>query len=462
MNNRPFKLFFSGIGGSGMSAIAGFMADKGNIVMGSDRVFDENPAHPLFGLLKAKGITIVPQNGKGINNALDLVIFSTAVEHDQPEYQIIQSLCLPMKTRPEYLAEIIKKFKTIAVSGTSGKSTASGLLSFLMHKLGLKPNFIGGGRVKNFKTEINAGNSIAGESDLMVIEACESDGTIVNYLPKNSILLNLDLDHHSIERTSEMFEIFLRQTSGIKIVNADDSNIKKIKIQNAVTFSIDNPSDYKADNVLILPLNSTFTLNGTTFSLSLPGKHNIYNSLSAIAMLSEMGTALEDIASVLPEFSGIERRFDIHLNNQNHLVIDDYAHNPHKISSLMQTVRNIKNGICYIFQPHGYAPAKMMKNEYIAAFASNLRETDHLILLPIFYAGGTVSKDISSHDIADGVRAKGKSADAVDERRAILERLDEWSNYVVFGARDETLSDFAREIANLLNPSNAVAGHGKT
>ncbi len=456
MLNKPSKIFFSGIGGSGMSAIAGFMADRGNIITGSDRTFDENPSHALIDLLKRKGITIVHQDGTGINSEFDLIVFSTAVEKSQPEYQTAQSLRLPIKTRPEYLFDITKEFKTIAVSGTSGKSTTSGLLAFLMHKLGLMPNFIGGGRVKNFKNAKNLGNSISGESDLMVIEACESDGTIVNYLPKDSILLNIGLDHHSIEKTSEMFEKFLKNTSGLKIVNADDPNIEKITIKNAVTFSIDNQSDYKAVNAIYMPFNSAFKLNGITFNISIPGKHNIYNSLSAIAMLSEMGIPLGDIANALPQFRGIERRFDIHLNTKNHLVIDDYAHNPHKISCLMQTACNIKEDICYIFQPHGYAPTKMMKDDYIAAFASNLRKSDHLVLLPIFYAGGTANKDISSYVLAEGVRAKGKSAEVVEERRSVLERLDEWTNYIVFGARDETLSDFTRAIARLLEPKNAI------
>lgn len=448
------KIFFSGIGGSGVSAIAGFMADRGHIVSGSDRAFDKNPDHPLYKLLKSKGIYIVPQDGNGIDSSFDFSVFSTAVEHDQPEFLKAKSLGIPIKTRPEYLAEIVLDFKTIAVAGTSGKSTTSGMLAFLMQKFGLNPNFIGGGRVKQFKTGTNPGNSVAGSSDILVIEACESDGTIVNYKPEHSIILNLDLDHHSINKTAKMFKTLIRNTSDIVAVNTDDKNLKmqKIKVNppRLITFSIDEPSCYKAKNIIYKPFSTEFSLMGIKFSLSIPGKYNLYNALSCIAILSEMGMHIKDIAGVLHEFKGIERRFDIHLNNGKRLVIDDYAHNPHKISSLMQTMKNIKEKICYIFQPHGFAPTLMMKNEYIEVFVENLRNTDHLILLPIFYAGGTVSKDISSHDIADGVKAKGKSAEVVDNRNEILKRLNEWDNYVIFGARDETLSDFARGIADLL------------
>lgn len=444
------KIFFSGIGGSGVSAIAGFIADKGHKIIGSDRAFDRNPNHPVYKLLQSKQIVIVPQDGNGIDSSFDFAVFSTAVEPDQPEYVRAKALGIPIKTRPEHLAEIVLDFKTIAVAGTSGKSTTSGMLAFLMQKLGLNPNFIGGGRVKQFKTETNPGNSVTGDSGYLVIEACESDGTIVNYKPEHSIILNLDLDHHSVDKTAEMFETLGKNTASRVIINADDDNLTKINTQNAVTFSIDNPSKYKAENIVYAPFSTNFSLNGADFRLSIPGKYNLYNALSCIAILSEMGIPTKDIAGVLHEFKGIERRFDIHLNDGKRLVIDDYAHNPHKISSLMQTMKNIKENICYIFQPHGFAPTRMMKNEYIDVFAENLRDSDHLILLPIFYAGGTVSKDISSHDLADGIRAKGKSIEVVDNRKTILDRPDKWDNYVVFGARDETLSDFAKEIAATL------------
>jgi UDP-N-acetylmuramate--alanine ligase len=450
MTVKPLRIFFSGIGGSGMSAIAYFMTEKGNIVSGSDRSFEKNPDHPAYKSLKSKGIKIVPQDGSGIDKSLDLAVFSTAVESDQPEVIKAKALGIPIKTRPEYLAEIVLKFRTIVVAGTSGKSTTSGMLAFLMNRLGLKPNFIGGGRVRQFKTSTNPGNSITGDSDLLVVEACESDGTIINYKPLHSIILNLELDHHTVDKTAVMFEKLKENTSGKIFINADDSNLKKIDTGDAVAFSIDKPSEYRAEKIAYKQFSTDFLLNGIRFCLSIPGKFNLYNALSCIAVLSEMGIPLKDISGVLHEFKGIDRRFDVHLNDGKRLVIDDYAHNPHKIISLMQTMRNIGQSICYIFQPHGFAPTRMMKNEYIEAFSKNLRDSDYLILLPIFYAGGTVSKDISSNDIADGIKKQGKNVEVVNDRKAVLKRLNEWDNYVVFGARDETLSDFARDIANLI------------
>lgn len=192
------------------------------------------------------------------------------------------------------------------------------------------------------------------------------------------------------------------------------------------------------------PFKTTFGIRDVNFTVSLPGKYNLYNALSCIALLSEMGIGLKDIAEVLPSFSGLDRRFNVYLNNRKYLVIDDYAHNPHKISCLMESIKRIRQKVCYIFQPHGFGPTRMMKQGYVEVFTENLRKEDHLILLPIYYAGGTSLRDISSEDLLNEINATGKSVEVLDKRSLLFNRLKEWNNYVIFGARDETLADFAR------------------
>ncbi len=443
-------LFFAGIGGSGVSALARFMSERGHTVSGSDRAFSAYPGHPACNALRANGITLYPPDGSGITADLDSLIYSTAVEPDQPDLVKARKLGIQLISRPEYLARLSSEFRTIAVAGTSGKSTTSGMLSFLMQRLDRAPNFLGGGRVKQFRTAGNPGNSLSGESDLLVIEACESDGSIVNYHPQYTLLLNLDLDHHSVKKTSALFEILIQNTTATVIINRDDRNLSRLFREQFRSFSIDEPSDYRADNVRLEPLRSEFSVRGVCYLLSLPGIYNVYNSLACIAYLTEIGIPPDAIASVLPEFNGIERRFDIHRNDGQFLVIDDYAHNPHKIASMMSATQAVKPAICYIFQPHGFGPTRMMKNEYITAFAEHLRSADHLILLPIFYAGGTAHRDISSEDIAAGVRAEGKSAEALAEREQLFWKMDAWKNFVVFGARDESLSLLAETIARKL------------
>ena len=441
------KIFFSGIGGSGVSAIAGFMADKGHTVAGSDRLFDRCISHPVRRRLEENGIRILPQNGEGIDRTFDFAVFSTSVEKGNPDFRKAEMSGIPVKTRPEYLAELVAGYRTIAVAGTSGKSTTSGMLAFLMQRLGMEPNFIGGGRVKQFRTPRNAGNYCSGGSDTLIIEACESDGTIVNYHPAHSIILNLDLDHHSVADTAGMFEKLSDNTSGIVLVCADDKNLASCAIKNARCFSIHADSDYQATDITFYPFRTVFKVNGQKYELSLPGEYNLYNALSCVSLLLELGISGEAVAAVLPEFAGIERRFDIHRNDGRFLVIDDYAHNPHKINSLMEAMRKVSENICYIFQPHGFGPTRLMKDGYIDTFAKGLRDSDHLLLLPIYYAGGTAAKDISSRDLLDGVKAAGKSVEVIEERTEFFHSAGRWDTYVVLGARDDTLADFAGEIA---------------
>ncbi len=473
MSENRQKIFFSGIGGSGVSAIASFMADRGHEISGSDRAFDLDPAHPLTGVFRKKGIRISPQDGSGIDRSLDFAVMSTAVEAGTPEVVKARSLGVPLKTRPDYLAELASGFfkKTIAVAGTSGKSTASGLLAFLMKELGFATNFIGGGRVKAFKNGSNPGNSIAHipisqnetskeggnsieKSEWLVLEACESDGTIVKYKPLHSVILNLELDHHGIEETALMFKALSQNTKGSVIINSDDNNLRGLSLEGAVTFGINSPARFKARALGLGPFGSSFSVDDVEFTLALPGQYNIYNALSAIAVLSVLGVPLKAIAGPLSRFTGIDRRFDVHLNEGGRLVIDDYAHNPHKITALMQAISlsGLGDSVCYVFQPHGFGPARMLKKEYIEAFAQNLREEDQLVLLPIFYQGGTVSMDISSEDIARGVREAGKkSAVAVSGRADVLEMTARWDCFVIMGARDESLSLLAASIAKKIS-----------
>lgn len=441
------KIFFSGIGGSGMSAIASFMAGLGHTIIGSDRAFDRTPDHPLSAMLTNKGITVVTQDGSGIEGSLDLAVFSTAVEDTQPEVTKAKDLGISMKTRPEFLSKLASEFRTIAVAGTSGKSTIAGMLAFVMHKLGLEPNFIGGGRVKQFKSQSNAGNSLNGASELLIIEACESDDSITHYHPVYSIIANLSLDHNAVKKTAQLFETLGMNTKDMVIFNGDDENLKRCRFDKALRFSMNSPSQYQAEAIEYQLLRTMFSLHGINYTLSLPGQHNLSNALSCIALLAEIGIPLKDIAGILPSFSGLDRRFDIHLNTGKHLVIDDYAHNPHKISSLMGSLKAFRHRICYIFQPHGFGPTRFMKHEYSDVFARNLREEDHLVLLPIFDAGGTARRDISSEDLSYAIREAWKSVEVLHERSLLLNRANKWDTYIVFGARDETLADFAQEIA---------------
>lgn len=443
------NIYFSGIGGSGVSAIACFMRDKGYNVSGSDRKFDKTPDHPLKMLMSKKGIKIFPQDGSGLSRDYDLFVYSTAVETENTEFKKAKELSIPLMSSADFLIDIANHYRSIAIAGTSGKSTTAGLLCFLMKRLGLEPNFIGGGRVRQFQGDTNPGNYLLGSSETLIIEACESDASITKYTPLQTVILNVSFDHRPVDETVKMFSALAENTKERVFINADDQYLRSITIKDTVTFSIYNPSEYHVEDVRVYGRGSAFRIKGIEFELSLLGEHNIYNALSCIALLKETGISLKEIAEVIPEFRGIERRFDIHRDDQ-YLVIDDYAHNPQKIRALMNTVSKMRDDVCYIFQPHGFAPTKLMKDAYIDTFVENLRDGDQVLFLPIYYSGGSVNRDISSDDLVEEIKKRGKNAEVLKDRERITEWFDRYQAFVVFGARDESLSEFASFIASVL------------
>jgi UDP-N-acetylmuramate--alanine ligase len=445
------KIFFSGIGGSGMSALAAFAAERGAHVFGSDREFDRQPDRAVFRMLAAKGVTMTPQDGSGMDESFNLAVFSTAVEPDNPDARRVAETGVRKILRPDFLAGIVNSHRSIAIAGTSGKSTISGMLAFVMHRLGLRPNFIGGGRVKQFRTESNPGNAITGQSDLLVAEACESDGSIVRYHPSIALISNLSLDHHKIEDTTVMFSMLAGQTRETIIINADDSCLRNVKTSgNVMTFGIDAPCDVRAENIAPDGFGTAFTVGGARLRISLPGIHNVYNALSVLAVLRALGVSPDQAATALAEFSGIERRFDIHLNENGRLVVDDYAHNPDKIAALMKTVAAMRENVCYVFQPHGFGPTRLMREGYIDTFSKHLRNGDRLFLLPILYAGGTTDMSISSEDLAGPIRERGRNAETVENREALIDKMNSSDTWIIFGARDDSLSELAASIAQKL------------
>jgi UDP-N-acetylmuramate--alanine ligase len=427
--------------------LAAFLAAKGYTVWGSDRAFDKQPGHPAREPLERSGVRIVPQDGRGLDESFDLAVFSTAVEPDRPEAVRAKELRIPTLTRPELLARLMRAHRSIAVAGTSGKSTVSGLMAFLMERLGMGPNFLGGGRVKQLMEGGTPGNVLAGPSDFLVAEACESDGSIARFHPEHTLFLNLALDHHSVEHTAGLFRTLIANTGGTVLYNADDRALAALMPSGSVSFGIQEDARHQGRNVQLSPLGSTFRLHGHAFELGLPGLHNVLNALAALAMLAELGASLPDARPHLAEFQGLVRRFDIKLNDARGLVVDDYAHNPHKIEALMASTRDASPSACYVFQPHGFGPTRLMKEGYVRTFSRHLRRTDHLLILPIFFSGGTVSRDISSADLAEAVRAAGAPTQAVEDREDAVRIALEHHACVVFGARDETLSTLAEDIA---------------
>ena len=434
-----------------MSALALLDASHGHEVFGSDRAFAPGASHPALAALKASGISIVEQDGSGIHKGLDLAVFSTAVEDDTAEAIRARELGVMTQSRPERLAEMVSVMQTVAVTGTSGKSTTAGMLALAMHRLGMEPTLISGGMVKDLASPTNPGNFLPGGSGRLVVEACESDGSIAGLHPEHTIVLNLALDHMGLQQTASMFRTLADNTSeGKVLINADDHNLVAAGLKADLAFSVNKPSEFRAESLSLGPLSSEFSISGQKFRLRVPGLYNVYNAVASAAMLSVLDVPLAEAARALESFSGIRRRFDVHLNDSGKVVVDDYAHNPHKIAAMMASAARLAPGVCYVFQPHGYEPTRLMMDGYIKAFSDGLRDGDRLIVLPIYYAGGTAQKDVSSEDIARGVREHGGKAEAAPDRDEALRTLSDCRAVVVMGARDETLSGFAAKVASAM------------
>lgn len=452
-------LHFSGIGGVGMSALAQVAAlDRlqgaagSRPVSGSDRDFDRGRNLGVKAALEKLGIKIFPQDGSGINGSSAELALSTAIEDSNPEVVKARELGLKISHRSELLAAQVNRFDTIAVAGTSGKSTTAAMLFSILEAGGLGPSIITGGALVALKERGLIGNAFRGSGTILVVEADESDGTIVRYRPKTGLLLNISKDHKEIEELNKIFGEFAGHC-GRLLVNADDAPSARL-LPGAEKFGFSS-GGWEVTDIRAGLFSSDFKINGVQFSLPAPGLYNIGNALAACAAAAVYGVKLETAAAGLKAFLGVERRFVLIGEKNGVTVIDDYAHNPAKISALLKALHQPPvRRVLAVYQPHGFTPTRHLKAELIESFASGLNGGDILIMPEIYYAGGTANKDISSKDIADAVALKGHKAVFFKSRpeipAAVSELVKPGDIVVVMGARDATLADFAADILKAL------------
>ncbi|PCJ61238.1 MAG: UDP-N-acetylmuramate--alanine ligase [Planctomycetota bacterium] len=450
------SIAFCGIAGSGMSAIAQVLIKQGIKISGSDRNFDHGKCLNIKSKLESQGIKIYPQDGSCVTSNVDALVISTAVEATIPDIEAAKSQNITIIRRAELLALIFNQNNGIAVAGTSGKSTVTGILGFLLEQNNCQPAIINGGIMENYKTDTAIGNAFVAGENYTVIEADESDGTLELYNPLGGLLLNISLDHKPLEELRPLFLNYANRCKDHLVINYDCPETMALakKINQYKTFSIkSDKADFYAENIIQNPHGSTFVLNEVTFELPQPGLYNIANALAAISMAIELGVPLEKLAKSLAKFKGIGRRLQIIGSKNGRIVIDDFAHNAEKIEASMMTLSHhagADNRILYIYQPHGFAPTRMLKNQLIETFSKYLRKNDILLLPEIFYAGGTVTRDISSNDLVVGIVNNGKDSKFFNNREEIkswiLENNQEGDTIVIMGARDDTLTDYAKDI----------------
>lgn len=449
--------FFCGIGGIGMSSVALWLAANGHRISGSDRGFDKGENTVLKTTLLKAGIQLCPQDGSGISDATDCLVVSSAVEESIPDVQEALQRKIPIQKRSQMLAQIFHSHPVrIAVGGTSGKTTITAMIGHILHETGKEPTVINGGiMLNNYGGE--ASNLLLGKGKICVIEADESDGSIDLYRPTVAVVSNISLDHKPIEELLPLFRKFAEKAETGAVLNADCPYTGRLrgKAPKTVTFSLTGrPADFIGEKITPFNGGMTFQMNGIDGSLAVPGMHNVADALAAIGAVALTGIDPMAALKALASYKGTKRRLEKIGTVHKITVYDDYAHNPEKIAASLSTVKAGSGRVFAIFQPHGFAPTRLMKDDLITAFVQHTDENDFLLFPEIFYQGGTVAKDISSADLVKALKAQKRAAFFFPKRPDIIPFITEHARpqdqVLIMGARDSSLTDFAKEILTVL------------
>ena len=462
---RPF--FFCGIGGSGMLPLAQILRGRGCTVEGSDRSRDQGRMPDKFAALEAQGFGLHPQDGSGIVSGQQILVASAAVEGSVPDARRARELeCLRL-TRAELNSILFNTSGAgLAVAGTSGKSTVTGMLGWILHACGREPTIMNGAVMKNFVAPDRPyASAVVGGQSLYVSEVDESDGSIALYRPAVGVLLNVSLDHKSMEELRQLFGDYLSR-SRIAVINADDPEALALLplAKEVITFGVAQEKaqiGVVAGSIAEGPMRQAALVidrhDGSehALTLNLPGRHNLSNALAAIAGAAAAGIPVAKAVEALAGFDGLARRFDVIGSSPSGItVIDDFGHNPEKCAATLRTLKAHPGRVLAFFQPHGYGPLRQMGEELAQTFASELDEQDRVFLCDPVYFGGTVDRSEGSERIVALVEQAGGHAEHIAERSAVGDRLAQIARpgdrIVIMGARDDTLSAFARDLFDRL------------
>ncbi|GEN99917.1 UDP-N-acetylmuramate--L-alanine ligase [Novosphingobium sediminis] len=457
--------FFCGIGGSGMLPLALILKGKGARIAGSDRSRDQGRTPEKFAWLESLGFELHPQDGSGITSAEQILVASAAVEDTVPEMVRAAELGCRRMRRAELLSTLFNAAPLgIAVGGTSGKSTVTGMLGWILTACGRDPTIMNGAVMKNFAGPDApfASARVGGVDAPFVSEVDESDGSIAAYRPGIAVLNNVSLDHKSLEELRSLFGDFIAR-AGTAVVNLDDAESAALTsraLGGALTFGI-GPS--RADIGVVdgsvdespLGITATVELRRTgerhVLELKVPGRHNLSNALAALAAAHAAEVPLADAVRALGDYAGLARRFDVVGTSPGGVtVIDDFGHNPEKVAATLATLKAHPGRVIAFFQPHGYGPLRQMGGELAEVLATRLNGDDRTILCDPVYFGGTVDRSVGSERIVELIREHGGMAEHIPARADCGARIAELAlpgdRILIMGARDDTLSAFARDL----------------
>ncbi len=462
--NETKNYFLCGIGGSGMLPLALMLRAQGCKVEGSDRALDQGRTTEKFDYLKRLGIGLFGQDGAGIVSPGQIVVRSGAVEDTVPDIVKARAIGAPVVQRPELLAELFNAAPLpIGVAGTSGKSTTTAMIGWILDCAGRDPTIINGAVMKNYATATALfASARVGKGPAFVSELDESDGSIALYRPKIAVLNNIALDHKSMEELRRLFAAFLGKAE-TAILNLDNDETAALARQapDPITYGVEHAAARLVARSLRAEAWGVFfeaedraTGEKAQVRLKTPGRHNVSNALAALCAARAAGVSLAEGAEALCRFEGVKRRLEIAGEKNGVVVIDDFAHNPDKIAATLRTLNEYPGRVLALFQPHGFGPLRLMQAELVDAFATHLRADDLLVMPDPVYFGGTTDRSVSSADIAAGVAARGRRAFAFRTREEAGARLLHdariGDRILIMGARDDTLSQFATELLSKL------------
>lgn len=449
--NGSEVIHFIGIGGIGMSGIAEIMHSLGYVVQGSDKVHSQN-----IDRLERLGIkTFVGHDAENVKNA-GIIVYSSAIKQNNPELLKARELKIPCLTRAEMLSQIVRFKKSVVVSGSHGKTTVTSLCASILEMASFHPTVVNGGIIHSYNT-----NAKLGSGDWAVIESDESDGSFTQFFPTIGIITNIDKEHithyGNFENLKNAFKTFLSNLPfyGAGIVCIDDPNVadivKDMHDRKIVTYSIKQESMFRAENIRKTDGGATFDVNHNgeiikDISIPLLGDHNIKNALSAIAMANELRIDIGIVKTTLASFAGVNRRFTKVGTIGNTLVIDDYAHHPTEIKSLLNSAKQKVSGkVLIIHQPHRFTRLNTLFDEFCHCFEL----ADKIVITPVYKADDIETAPITADDLYNNLKAQGKDVLFADDEKAIQDILQNMSfspNDIILFAGAGSISKWAHEI----------------
>ncbi|MBP5671755.1 MAG: hypothetical protein J6X49_05155 [Victivallales bacterium] len=455
----PAKIFCIGIGGIGVSGLAQLLVHQGYSVAGSDRGLDDHGKEHLYDGLRAQGIRLYPQDGSGPKaEQPDALVISTAVEATNPDLQVLPNC--PVIHRATALAQALDRIDApqIAVAGSCGKTSVTGWIAAALKALGKRVLMVDGGYSLNAERPGFPGNFYADDKpEYIVVEVDESDRSLSAFHPHFGVLLNIGNDHYGQEELMAVFRNFLGQCSqGAVVLN----ELKDLANLCPGTISCFSGVSFSDNAACIAPSNFETKQDGIVFDTkefghiitTQDGYHSAINACAVLAVIKQLNLGLpaEQIAAAIASFKGIRQRFEIMGKNSAGItVVNDFAHNPEKIAAALSAAHErFGSPLTATFQPHGFTPLRFMREELVKSLEKSLAKDDLLIMLPVFYAGGTASFSPTSDEVAAELRAHGLNVIATDRDKAneiIASRKS--SCILIMGARDASLRTWAAELA---------------